>query len=428
MDRAAFLKTLDRYVPEAYTCTGDPVEVSDSDLGRVLDDLRREARRIPALVGLYVDEGVVRTGPRSIRLIAVYDAAKCEPGSLETHDLLRTVGTRNILHPVVLALEERFMLQLPKVDCLLRPVHVAGKEIQPQSFQAGEMRFYYLSRLLDLMAGRWLQPLVEAEVRRRVDTQQTLVALQDLCRVVEIAKVIMRREHDGVPAWDTFVERIRRLCEVWFQCGLERYRALLPLIREGLVLAYELIGDLDTYCTRARVVNLSLDAGAQPPQALVVTDEATTAFVNDWTPARGLELALRSSEKLDRFVSVLPLSFCLQLYEYSKGKSKFPTFSRFVQSVFGTDGVAGNMERSYVSWERGELLEGLVRFYSKIGAREQSGYTFWCNIRTGSAISAAASLMYTHRNTSRLRGDMKTLKDVFAEQRMAQSNQRAATR
>lgn len=414
MDRSAIETAIDRHAPAAYSFTDAPWDVNPSDFSRLLEDLRREARRISSLVSLYMDEGVVVQGPRSVRLITVHDAAKCEPSNWDAHNLLRTVGTRNILEPVCITLDERLMELLPKLDCLLRPVHLAGKQISLAPAQPGELRFHYLSRLLDLFATDWLEPFIEAEARRRVETRATLVACQRLCRVIEITKVIIRRDQEGMPKWDEFAQRVRRLSSRWFSLGIERYKGAMPVIREALVVALDLVGVLDAYCTKARVVNLTIDEDVVPPQALLVTDDYTTAYIDGWTPARGLEMMLACSAALGRFVAVLPVSFCLPLLEYSKGKGKFPTFSRFIQSVFGTDGVTGNMERSYVSWERGELLDRMQGFLAKTGETQDCGYTFACNIHSGSAISAAASLMHSHRNANRLRAEMKTLKEVMA--------------
>lgn len=414
MDYQAFFAAVDRHAPEAYSFSNPPVEVSEADLKSALADLRREAKRIPALVSLYVDDSGFAVGPRSMRLIAVYDATKCEPGSMRAHDLLRTVGTRNIFESAVLPLDVKLMEALPKFECLLAPKHIAGREIATPTVQPSELRFYYLSRLLDLFASRWLQPFVEAEVLRRVDTRSAIVALQRLCRVISVAKVIMRRDQESTPQWDDFARDVRRLQDVWFRAGIERYKGIISLLRQALAIAFGLIDALNAYCLKARVVNLSLEAGASAPQALLTTKGGATAFVDPWTPERGLELTLRATKALDRHVSVLPAAFALQLYEYSKGKNAFATFSRYIQSVFGVDGLSGNLERSYISWERGEQIDRFQSFLNRIGAPSDHGLAFACNVRSGSPISAAASFFNSHRNSARLKSDMKTIKNVLA--------------
>ncbi|MCH8053606.1 MAG: ankyrin repeat domain-containing protein [Planctomycetes bacterium] len=97
-----------------------------------------------------------------------------------------------------------------------------------------------------------------------------------------------------------------------------------------VVVEYE-VEDLNAYFERAKVVKVRLSPGAVPPQALLFSPRAMTAFVDPWRPEAALQQMIELSRRLEQFVSVLPLSFALQLQQYSTGSS---SFSRQVKTSF----------------------------------------------------------------------------------------------
>jgi hypothetical protein len=148
------------------------------------------------------------------------------------------------------------------------------------------------------------------------------------------------------------------------------------------------------------VVNLKVDPQAPDRMGLIVTDRVATHFMQDWEDAKAFERMLWSHQNLGQFISVLPLSFALQLYEYAKGHN---AFSRYVKSCFMTEGISGNMERSYISLERSKILNHYINFKVALGLSLEDDTIFHCNLRDGSTLAKAANMMNVQKNKARLK-------------------------
>ena len=363
-----------------------------------MDDMIREAQRLAGLCSVYMDEITFGHSISQIKLIVVYDADTCDEKNLKFDQVLRTIGTRNIVDEDIISLDQKLLENLPKFDCLLQPQWVMGKKLNIQHPTAGEIRFFNISRVLDLLCSGFLYDFFFWEAERDVDTREALWKLKRLRRLVDLAKVILRKEH--ATRWDTYMETVYTMCDRWFDMGIERYRMLMWTIREGLCILFDLISELAKYFDRARVVNLKFDPHVPSPHALIVTDQIATFFVNDWSPEQALEKMIWCREKLGQFITVLPLSFALQLYEYAKGHN---AFSRYVKSCFFSDGLSGNMERSYISLERAKILNHYLTFKIKLGLSLEDDTIFHCNLRDGSALAKAANMMNVQKNKARLK-------------------------
>ncbi len=389
---------------EDYTFTGEPVRVSAEGYRSLLEDMVREARRLAGILAIYMDETSFGHSISQIKLLVVYDADTCDEYNLKFDEVIRIIGTRNILDEDYLSVDSQLLENIIKFDCLLQPQWVMGRKIAIQPPPSSELRFFNISRVLDLLASGFLHDFFRWEVERNVKTREALWTLKRLRRLLDLTKVILRREQ--FPRWDKYMDMVFTMCDSWFDLGIERYRMLMDSLREGFCILMELIDELRRYFERARVVNLQLDETVPPPQALLVTDRLITIFTSDWSPALALEKMLEYRKTLGQFVSVLPASMGLQMYEYAKGKHPF---ARYIASCFGVDGLSGNMERSYISWERAKVLNHYLEFKNQLGLPLQDEIIFDCNLRSGSTLAKAASVMNSQKNRARL----KRLQRIF---------------
>ncbi len=389
---------------EDYTFVGEPVRVSAEGYRSLLEDIVREAKRLAGILSIYMDEITFGHSISQIKLLDVYDAETCDEFNLKFDEVIRVIGTRNILDESYLSVDAKLLENIAKFDCLLQPQWVMGRKINVQNPPSSEMRFFNISRVLDLLAAGFLHDFFRWEVERNVRTREALWTLKRLRRLLDLTKVILRRER--FPRWDAYMETVYTMCDSWFDLGIERYRMLMDSLREGFCIILELVDELRRYFDRVRVINLHIDEAVADPQALIVTERTTTIFVNEWSPTLALEKMLEYRKKLDQFVTVLPSGLSLQLYEYGKGKNPF---SRYVASCFGADGLSGNMERSYISWERAKVLNHYLEFKNRLGLPLQDEIIFDCNLRNGSTLAKAASVMNSQKNRARL----KRLQRVF---------------
>ncbi|MFH1743738.1 MAG: hypothetical protein ABIH23_32435 [bacterium] len=389
---------------DSYTFSGEPVRVSKEGYRSLMEDMVREARRLAGIQSIYMDEITFGHSISQIKLLVVYEDTADE-SNLKFDEVIRVIGTRNILDEQYLSLDGRLLENISKIDCLLQPQWVMGRKIPFQQPGTSEIRFFNISRVLDLLAAGFLEDFYNWEVLRVVRTRDALWRLKRLRRLLDLTKVILRKEH--TPRWDACMEAVYKMCDDWFDLGIERYRMLMESLREGFCIILDLIRELASYFERAQVVNLKMEADASAPQGVLVTERAVTVFVDNWEPATALQKMLDYHRQFNQFITVLPVSFSMQLYEYAKLNS---AFSRYIKSCFGSEGISGNMERTYISWERSKLLDHYLSFKTRLGLPlDDNEILFFCNMREGSTLAKAASVMSSQKNRARL----KRLQRIF---------------
>lgn len=383
---------------DTYSFTTEPVPVNQDAYKTLMEDMIREAQRLAGLKAVYVDEISFARSISQLKLIVVYDAETCDEHNVKFDEVLRTIGTRNVVDENFISIDEKLLEHIPKFDCLLNPKWVMGSKINIQDPSSGEVRFFHISRVLDLLCSGFLFDFFYWEAIREVKTRDALWKLIRLRRLVDISKVILRK--DRAPRLDAFMDTVKIMSDNWFEMGIERYKMLMWSVREGLCILFDLISELRNYFDRARVVNLKIDPNVPHPNSLIVSDRIATFFLEDWNAEDALERMVWSLEKVGQFITVLPLSFSMQLYEYTKGHN---AFSRYIKSCFAVEGLSGNMERSYISLERAKILNHYLNFKVKLGLSLDDDALFHCNLRDGSAFAKAANVMNVQKNKARLK-------------------------
>jgi len=398
MDQNVCAEIIGKHGKECYSFSNEPVYVSEEGYKILMQDMIREAQRLAGLLSVYMDEITFGHSISQIKLIVVYDAETCDEYNLKFDQVLKTIGTRNLVDEDFVSVDQKLLENLPKFDCLLQPQWVMGKKLNIQYPSTGEIRFFNISRVLDLLCSSFLQDFFLWETEKNINTREALWKLKRLRRLIDVVKVILRKEQ--TPRWDMYMETVYNMCDHWFDMGIERYRMLMWTVREGLCILFDLISELNLYFDRARVVNLKLDEGINQPHALIVSDRIATLFVDEWLADKALEKMIWCKEKLGQFITVLPASFSLQLYEYTKGHN---AFSRYIKSCFLTEGIGGNMERSYISLERAKILNHYLNFNIQLGLSLDDDAIFHCNLRDGSTLAKAANMMNIQKNKVRLK-------------------------
>lgn len=389
---------------ESYGFSNEPVRVSEEGYKLLMQDMIREAQRLAGLLSVYMDEISFGHSISQIKFIVVYDAETCDEHNLKFDQVLRTIGTRNIVDENIISVDQKLLENLPKFDCLLYPQWVMGKKLNIIRPSTGEERFFNISLVLDIICSGFLRDFFIWEVDRVVNTREALWKLKRLRRLVDLAKIILRKEETP---WDTYMQTVHTMCDEWFNMGIERYRMLMWTIREGLCILFNIISELKDYFERARVVNLKIDPNVSNPNGLMVTDNIATYFIDGWTEESAFEKMIGYRERLGQFISVLPASFSMQLYEYSKGHN---AFSRYIKSCFSVEGVSGNMERSYISLERSKILNHYLNFKIKLGLSLNDDTIFYCNLRDGSTLAKATNMMNVQKNKVRLKRVQRILR------------------
>ncbi len=398
MDPNVCAEIVAKHGKECYSFYNEPVRVREEGYKNLMEDMIREAKRLAGLLCIYMDEITFGHSISQIKLIVVYDSETCDENNMKFDQVLRTIGTRNIVDENLVSLDQKLLENIPKFDCLLQPQWVMGKKLNISYPSSGEIRFFNISRVLDLLCSGFLRDFFLWETEREVNTRESLWKLKRLRRLLDLAKVILRKEK--TPRWDGYMETVYYMCDNWFEMGIERYRMLMWTIREGLCILFELISELSSYFDRARVVNLRLDPNVSDPHALIVSDKIATLFTSNWTSEEALERMIWCHRKLGQFITVLPASFALQLYEYAKGHN---AFSRYIKSCFVVEGISGNMERSYISLERAKIINHYLNFKIKLGLSLNDDTICHCNLRDGSTLAKAANMMNTQKNKVRLK-------------------------
>lgn len=398
MDQNVCAEIISKHGRDCYSFYNEPVPVSEESFNHLMQDMIREAQRLAGLSALYMDEITFGRSVSQIKLIVVYDAETCDVHNRKFEEVLRTIGTRNIVDENFFSVDQKLFENLPKFDCLLQPQWVNGQKFNIGYPSQSEIRFFNISRVLDLLCSGFLHDFFLWEAERSVNAREALWKFKRLRRLVDLAKVILRKEN--APRWDAYMDTVYRMCDSWFEMGIERYRMLMWTVREGLCIIFDLISELSAYFERARVVNLKLDPHIPNPHGILVTDRVATHFIDGWTAEYALERMIWYREKLGQFITVLPSSFALQLYEYSKGHN---SFSRFIKSCFNAEGISGNMERSYISVERAKILNYYLKFKIQLGLSLDDDILFHCNLKEGSALARIANMMNVQKNKVRVK-------------------------
>ncbi|MBE7560997.1 hypothetical protein HS125_19425 [bacterium] len=275
LDRDRFLAVLRRTEREEYSFYNEPVEVDAGEVERLIADLRRESRRLAGLYAVYLDSDPRDWPVSPRRLVAVYDEETVNSRNQKFDEVLRIVGTRNILSPEFLSIDRFLLENLPKLDCLIRPQRIYGDEISGVATRESEIRFFNISRVQDLLSTGYLESFWTAEVERQVDTRAFLGRLAQFSRLLEVVKEILRRP--SAPAWDRLDADIAKLARL-VRDGTGALRMLMNLARV-LHPLFEIIARLDAFFARALVVNIEMEDPA-PYRALV----ATESFIScSWT-------------------------------------------------------------------------------------------------------------------------------------------------
>jgi hypothetical protein len=404
MDVDKFAEVLSRNGLEEYTFFNEPVQVDKADYERLIGDITRQSRRLAGLLGVYLDDDERGGQISPKRLIAVYDEETCDARNQKFDEVLKVVGTRNIVESEFLSVDRHLLQNLKRFDCLLQPRRLYGQDIVPTLPRESEIRFFNISRIQDLLTTGYLAPFYVAEVERQVDTQVILSRMVEFARLIQLTKEILRRNE--VKHWDKLLDDIEIICQNWFNMGLERYRLLMDLVRNTFYVLFEIIGEMNAFFERAQVVNMKLEEGREPYRALIATESFVTVFSEDWTPHRALEMMIHLKENCGKFTTVLPVAFAMQLVEYTKGNS---SFCSYIKSCFKTVGLTGNMERSYISWERGKLLNHYRNLLTTLGIDKVGRVVFDCNLKSGGAFHKASNIMNIKKNKSLLKNVSKIL-------------------
>ena len=397
MERDEFLSIARLDEPRWFLFEEEPVEQQDDDFDALLQDLLRASSRIPGLEGLYVDRSPCVCGLGLARLLAVVDEALVDPRRPGLEKVIQTVGTRNILEPEYIPLNKELMRNLAKFDCLLSAEHVMGDQVEPNPPKQEETRYFKISRFLDMLAHGYLGTFFRAAVERRVDVEQTMLDMQSLVSVLDVVKGFLRKE--VVPEWDETIEAIRNVQEVWFTEGIERYRLLMKAVKLCLATVFDVVETLDTYFIQARVVNLKIPEEAPTPNAVLAAGDAVTVYTSEWTADGALRRMMDNWQKRGEIVSVLPASLGVQLLEYSRGTNDF---AKYIKSIFRAEGLDGNMERTYISWERGNLLDAYLNVANLLRVQGNRDVVLGAPFRKQSRLAAAAGMMGGKRSKARL--------------------------
>ncbi|MDX9752349.1 MAG: hypothetical protein RBU29_00205 [bacterium] len=405
MDQNICAEILSKRGRDLYSFSNEPVRVDEDRYKHLMEDLIHEARRLAGVLSVYMDDITFGHSISQIKLIVVYDSETCDEHNLKFDHVLRTIGTRNLVDEDIVSVDEKLLENLSKFDCLLQPQWVMGKKIEVKYPPQGEIRFFNISRVLDLLCSGFLKDFFLWETQRDINTREALWKLKRLRRLVDLTKVILRKEN--TPRWDTYMETVHTMCDNWFEMGIERYRMLMWSIREGVCILFDLIHELAEYFDRARVVNLKVDPQDSDSNALIVTDRIATHFVKDWTETDAFERMIWCYESLGQFITVLPLTFGMQLYEYAKGHN---AFSRYIKSCYLSESISGNMERSYISLERAKILNHYLNFKLALGMPLDDDTIFHCNLRDGSTLAKAANMMNVQKNKARLKRVQRVLR------------------
>ena len=401
------IEHLESTAPENYRFHNEPQAISEDELGRYLGDLQKQSVSVPGLIGIYQDPLKLSGQTVRIKLILVNDSEYLDPMSRSFSDVIRVIGTRNVLDENFLNVDRKILENMPKFDPLIEPQFLSGQEVAVTEPQNEEIRFFYIARLLDLFCAGYLEKVFRVSVLRTVDTAATLALLREIQRLIKMIKVILRKKTKE--EWDPLDSSIQSLLDEWLDLGVERYGRLMEILHQLPVLLFSMIDQLNGYFERVMVAKVRLSPDATPPQALLATERIVTAFVEPWSAGSAFRSSLDMTERLEQFISVLPVSFGLQLHQYSTRKS---LFNRHVKAAFQPEGLDGNLERPYITWDRGQLLDRYCDLLVKMRAGEDpEGLLMDCEIPSGSALGRAGDMVGLQKSKMKLKKLFKFLRD-----------------
>ena len=402
-----FVEFTDGIAPEHYRFYNDPVAIGQDELNHFLEDLQRGTSKLPGLISVYHDSLKLGKHTARLRLVLVYQPEDLDLRMQRFPQVIRVIGTRNVLDEDYLSVDTKILENIFKFDPLILPEYLFGKELPLTRPPDEDIRFFLISRLLDLFSGGYLEFLQRFEVLREVDTSSALHILRNVQRVLHIAKSIIRKKN--MESWDHLIEKIDALHQGWFQRGIERYVMLRDLIRQLPPTLFSVLNQLKEYFDRAKVVKFRLSPGTSVPQAMLVTANSVTAFVEPWDPLSAYQHSIDLSRRLEQYVGVLPLSFALQLQLYSTGNG---IFSRHIKSCFRVGGLDGNLERPYIVWERSKLLERYLELLGNLKeGNDKSGVLLGCESPSGSALSRAGDMVSQQMGKLKLKKMLRFLQD-----------------
>ncbi len=399
-----YLETL---VPENFEFTGEPIPSSREEVDLFLKDLRQETKTLPGLVSIYHDPLYLGKKIVRIRLILVYNPNDLDLGTKRFPEVVRVIGTRNILDEHYLSIDTRILENIFKFDPFILPEHLFGKDLPLGRPSDEDIRFFFISRLLDLFASGDLECFYRFCVKRKVNTSEALYALRNLQRLLRMTKAILRKKTEE--QWDPLIDRIDHLFDQWPDLGVQKYKYLIDVLLEVPGTLVSVQDRLNAYFARALVVKYRLTPGTQAPQALFLTDKIVSAFTENWDPVKAFKRSVELTTRLEQYVSVLPVSFALQLQQYSTGSS---AFNRHIKGCLRITGLEGNLERPYIAWERSQLLEKYLEIMLRLGQSEEAGgLLLGCEPRSQGTLGRAGEMVGQQMSKLRLKKMLRFLRE-----------------
>lgn len=387
-----------------YTFVNPPTKADEDYIRQFREKFIRECSRTPGLLAAYEDSRTFHKGVGVWRFIGVFEPKLVAASKGDLNSALEKADEEKRINAELFCLSPELFENLNWLDCLLVPEHVWGKNFTVKPLPQEQKRYQYVIRVMDLFVSGYLEPFVAAGVQREVNSKNFLVQLERLCILLDFAKQILRE--DAIQEWDVLRKDAAEVLSDWYESGLLSYMKIMPFIRDALTVVLDVVARLDAYFVKSNIVNFKPGLDVESPQAAFVTEEQASAFIHPWNPARALEIMLRLRKEHDQFVDVLPATFALQLYEYTRGNE---SFHRYVKTCFKMESMTGHMERPNLSAERGIILDKYTNFIMGQKLKSNSGLIFGCNIRSGFAVAKAMNLMKSRQNTTRRNRFLKLL-------------------
>ena len=389
-------KVLRSLKQDKYAFINHPPEIPKGYFDKCREKLSRKCSQVPGLLSLHCDPRVFHNGLGKMVFIGVFEPRLANPARGSLSNAIRETDPEHLLNSEILTITPGLFKSLRRFDCLLEPEIVWGNPIAMDPLAPEQARYNYVARLMDLFASGYLETFVRAEAQREVDTQSMIGRILQLDQILGLARQIIRKDHND--SWEKFSQEVTQTTSQWHQKGLKRYMDLMPVIRSALSIVLDTIAVLDTYFVKSNIVNLKPGPDPETPDAAFVTEDSMLAFLHPWAPGRALEVMLRLEKQHKQFIEVLPCSFALQLYEYSRGNG---SFHKYVRSCFKMESMSGHMERPNISVERGELLEQYASFITSKKMDSDRRLVFGCNLKPGLAVAKAIGLVKSRKNVSR---------------------------
>ena len=403
-----FRNKVNELAPELYTFYQESSHPEPEDFNRLIDDLRREVKRSHGIHSLYLDSSAYTNGVGKIRLIFVIDEALDKVKRWDTIDkITRTVGTRHILADDYYVFTPKLFGALQKFDSSIAPEYLCGEEIKITPVEDDEIRYFYIGSILDYLSRGQFLDFLTMEVERKIQSDNALHLLLELAHLLPMVKKILRRNPDE--KWDNFAFRVKNLAGKWHNSGIEKYKELMWVVRAGFYIWFEVLVDLKAYFQEARIINLELADRDESCRAFLGTNTETAMFITGWNPVDSMQKMLNLLVNQKERVAILPVVFGIQLYEYSKNQN---IFGKYIKSCFQCEGLGGNMERSYISWERARLLNDYMDVCKILDLKNARDLVFGCNLHMDTKLNKAFNFLSTRRNKAKTKKLSKLFRDL----------------